>query len=298
MTRETSFYKGLRFSSTVQSGAAMVESILILSLMVVLLTAIPSIAKRQDVRQTTVDANRYATWEMTVAMDTDRELIIDRFYSAPDAPIRSVQAEQDDNIFWQNQNTPLLRDHAFIAATAPRPVSSQQRNGNSLVDSRSIKLDVFERAADTGSVADIITGTIRTVSDWTGSSNAIAPNRGIVQAVLSVGDGNRGLNEDGLPQECSEANENSIDCLSIGSAILVDGWEAATDEETEEGAQAMVPTQLLDPLGNMLDAISLVPLLKEFEDMDDSFGCVNTSLLPTKELTGTLETTVGVPNEC
>jgi len=293
-------------SWAMQSGAAMVESVLILSLMVVLLSAIPSIAKRQDVRQTTVDANRYSTWEMTVSSAVDRELVIDRFYSAPNASIRSTQTEQIENHFWSNQITPLTRVHAFTAAAASNQVPTQgdandlagDSTHHSLVDSRSVKLDVFERAADAGIVAETITGTIRTVSDWTGHSNAIAPNRGIVQTALSVGIGNRGLSEEGQAVGCSGANESASDCLSVRSAILVDGWEASTEADIEAGAQAMVPTKLIDPIGEMLDVVSIFPLFEEFEDMDDAFGCVNTSLLPTKELSGAISTTVGTPNEC
>jgi len=83
-----------------QKGAAMVESVLIVASLVVLLVAIPKLAKYQDVRQVTVDASRYATWQMTVSEATDREKIIDRMFSEPDAPIRSQNSELGENLFW------------------------------------------------------------------------------------------------------------------------------------------------------------------------------------------------------
>ena len=258
--------------------------VLILSLMLILFAAMPYISKRQDVRQTTVDANRYATWQMTVSTSVDRELVIDRFFSDPNSPIRSIQTNVNENSFWNNQNTPLIRERAFVAANAQNTGFMGSNNHPSLVDPRSVTLKVFERAADAGEVADTIIQTVRTVSNWTGSPNAIAPNRGIVETELSVGTDQNGINN-GLTH-------------SIRSAMLVDGWEAANDAEVEDGAKTMVPTQLLEPLGAALNAISVVPLLKEFEDMDDNFGCVNTSLLPTKELSGSISTTVGTPHAC
>lgn len=281
-----------------QAGAALVESILIIAIMVVLLVGIPSIAKRQDVRQSTVDANRYTTWEMTVANSTDRELVIDRFFADPGASIRSAPTELDENRFWQTGSTPLIRQNAFLSAASNDEFTQPIRAHQSLVDPRSVRLEVFERAADAGAVADTITGTVRTVSDWTGYSDAIAPNRGIVQTALSVGVGDRAAQSGNQPAQCSGIVGAADGCISVRNALLVDGWEAENDAAIKEGAQAMVPSKLLDPLGEVLDAISVVPLLKEFKDMDDSFGCVNTSLLPTKELTGNISTATGNPHDC
>lgn len=283
----------------IQSGAAMVESIVILSMMVGLLVAIPSIAKRQDVRQSTVDANRYTTWEMTVSTTADREQVIDRFFAEPDAAIRSAPTELTDNLFWQNRHTPLVREHAFMPANDAPGSTSSENIGGSLIDRRSVKLEIFERAADAGLIPDTITSTIRTVSDWTGRSNAIAPNRGIVQTALSVGVGDRtSAASDNQGVQCSGIVDAADGCLLVRNALLVDGWEAENNAAIEEGAQVMVPTHLLDPLGEVLNVVSVVPLLKEFKDMDDSFGCVNTTLLPTQALTGDISNTVGVPNEC
>ncbi len=284
-------------SKHTQSGAALVESILIISVMIGLLVAIPSIAKRQDIRQSTVDASRYTTWQMTVSNAADRELVIDRFFAEPDASIRSVQAELDENVFWRDQNTPLVREEAFLSVNSDARLTRNINTGESLVNLNSINLEVFEQAADAGAIPDTITRTIRTVSDWTGGSNVIAANRGIVQTALSVGlgEGEQGNNQ---RVQCSGIGGAADGCFSASNAILVDGWEAKNNAAIEEGAKAMVPTKLLDSFGEVLDALSVVPLLKEFKHMDDSFGCVNSTLLPTKELTGEISATEGVPHAC
>ena len=281
-------------SKQMQRGAAMVESVLIIAVMVILLVAIPKLAKYQDVRQTTVDASRYATWQMTVSETADREKIIDRMFSRPDAAIRSQNTELDNNPFWRSSQRPLIRDQAFTPVQSSAAQTNQNNAIDSFVDVRSVTLKTVENSTSAGVTANAITGTVRTVSDWLGDSDAIASNRGIVQSNVSVAV-NQSSEGEATTMNCGF---NDIQCLSVSSSMLVDGWEAADLSSVERGAQVMVPTQLLKPIGRALSLVSVVPLLKEFKEIDDSFGCVNSRVLPTKELSGDLAGVVGASHVC
>ena len=277
-----------------QIGAAMVESMLIFSIMTLLLVAIPKLAKYQDVRQTTMDASRYATWQMPISNVVDREKIIDRMFSRADSPIRSQNSEVGENIYWNWNNQPLIRDNAFIPVASSQTLSNSNRVSESLVDKRTVVVGTTQQSTSPGSTANVVTDTVRTVSNWLGDSDAIAPNRGIVRSDISVA-----LNASPIEgQTTINCGEDSIECLSLSSSILVDGWEAEDSQAVEEGTQVMVPTKLLKPVGQALSVVSVVPLLKEFEEIDDSFGCVNTSTLPTKELTGELRGSEESTHEC
>lgn len=277
-----------------QRGAAMVETVLIVAGMVILLVAIPKLAKYQDVRQATVDASRYATWQMTVSEAPDREKIIERMFSKPDSPIRSQNTELSENTFWRSARRPLIRDHALTPVGPSQALANLNNVGESLVDLRSVALSTTEQSASTGAVASTITSTVQTVSNWLGDSDAIAPNRGIVKSAISVAI--NANSTDGQGQV--ECGVGAAECMSISSSILVDGWEAKDSDAIETGAQVMVPTKLLKPIGEALSLVSVVPLLKEFEHIDDSFGCVNTTTLPTKELSGELADSGGDAHEC
>lgn len=276
-----------------QTGVAMVESVLIVMGMTVLLVTLPKLAKYQDVRQMTVDASRYANWQMTVSEAASREKIIDRMYSQSDAPIRSQNSALNDNAFWRTTQRPLIRDQAFTPVQTPG-TGANQLASDTLVDIRSIGVRTTQQAESTGWVGNTITNTVRAVSNWLGESDAIAPNRGIVKSEISIA-----LNSNSAEgQAVIDCSGGMIECMSISSSILVDGWEAEDSSAVENGAQVMVPTKLLKPIGAAFSAVSVVPLLKEFEDLDDAFGCVNSASLPTKELTGGLAESEGLPHEC
>ena len=259
-----------------QTGAAMIEAVLICVAMVSLLVAIPKLALHQDVRQATVDASRYAAWQMTVSNEIDREKVIDRIFSKTDSPIRSDNSQLEANAFWQHRDTPLVRDHAFTPVTSASNPQNIGPFNQSMVDTRTLNVSTRHGASSPGAVADTVTGTIRTVSNWLGDSGAIAPDRGIIESGIEIAV--RSGHADGSGSlDC--ANE-SVSCLSSSSAILVDGWEAKDSEAVEEGAQVMVPSQLLKPVGQALSWVSVIPLLKEFRNFDDGLGCVNTTSLP------------------
>ncbi len=266
-----------------QYGAAMVESVLIIAGMVVLLVAIPKLAKYQDVRQSAVDASRYATWQMTVSEEADREKILDRMFSDPNAPIRSQTTQLPGNAFWQYSRQPLVRNQAFTPVQSSG-VTQASESSESMVDLRSVNVTTTQRASSAGGVADTISGTVRTVSDWLGRSDAIAPNRGIVMSDIRVAISDPTTRDDEA-QTCGTA---ATRCVSTSTSILVDGWEAKNSQALEAGAQVMVPSKLLKPIGRAMSAVAVVPLLKEFKDFDEGLGCINTTTLPTKELTGEL----------
>jgi len=263
-----------------QRGAALTESVLVIAGMVGLVSVIPMLAKFQDVRHATVNASRYAAWEMTVSDGrADRELLIDRFFSEPNAPIRAHATPLTTPSFWNAETIPLVRDQVLMPASR-----SAQTTPSELVNRATVNLDSLERSASLGYVGDTVTGTIRTVSGWLGESDAIASNKGIVNATVSIG-----LNtQSALPLGNVACGDAAGGCVGTSTSLLVDGWSAANESRVANGAQVMVPTKVLKPIGRALSVVSAIPLLKEFKEIDEGFGCVNTQSLPTQELTGSL----------
>lgn len=272
----------------------MTESILLVAAMVLMLVAIPRLSKYQDIRQATVDASRYATWQMTVSEAASREQIVDRMFSTPSAAIQSENTTSSENPYWRLDRRPLVREHALIPVYANETTSDLNAVADSIVDIENVSITTTERSASTGAVANAIASTVRTVSGWFGDSDEIAPNRGIVNSKITVGL-NRNSSDDTTPVECSVV---ANDCLSISSSMLVDGWQAEDSLDIERGVQTMVPTTLLKPIGRVLSLASAVPLLEEFKDIDESFGCVNTSTLPTKEMSGQIVENSEQRHEC
>jgi len=280
-------------SSSNEIGAALVESVVVIVAMVALMVALPMLSKYQDIRQSTLDASRYATWQMTVAEEPSRELIIDRFYKDPSSPIRSALSENSVNPYWRHSNLPLVREQAFTPVT--RSVDSIVGTGNDsgIVELNSLSLQVADRVESTGQISELATRVIRQVSGWLGESDAIASNRGIVSAAVSIGV------SDGFERASSgSCSEGASGCVTASTAILIDGWEAADDLETRDGAEVLVPTTLLKPVGRLLSVVGVVPLLKEFKEIDRSFGCINSTSIPTKELTGELQAEGGDSHAC
>ena len=82
-----------------ESGAALTETVVMLTVLIPLALGVSMIGKMMDVKQTTVQASRYAVWESTVhdAMPTDMDV---RFFGDISNPIVSDPA--DDAAFAPN----------------------------------------------------------------------------------------------------------------------------------------------------------------------------------------------------
>ncbi len=271
-------------SKSTQAGAALVESVIILSGLIGLLALLPQLAKLQALRQSAVEAGRYTSWQLSVGEQPSRESVAARFFIQPDADLTSENSSVDF-LVTERSISPRVRRHAFD------PISQESENelpslGSGMINLNTLTVHAENNAEHPGTLVESGVNTIRRVSNWLGNSDAIASGQGIVKHTLAF------ATHGPTPMASSNADcsENSIFCFSAESALLIDGWEAADNHETEHAAAVLVPTTLLKPLGATLAKVSAVPLLKEFSKMGAGFGCVNTTALPTKELSGEIVT--------
>ena len=78
-----------------QTGAALVESFFICGVLTIFLIGIPMLGKSIDLKQTTIQASRYAAWEKTVYVDSTQVDQVDtRFFKDASAPISSSAQAQ------------------------------------------------------------------------------------------------------------------------------------------------------------------------------------------------------------
>lgn len=273
-----------------QTGAALVESIIIICGLIGLLALFPQLAKLQSIRQSAVEASRYANWQLTVGEQASRESVANRLFIAPNAALQSditASAFRASN----PSTNPRARSHAF------KPLAENSHNelpslGRTSIELSTLTIRTDNNAEKPGKLIESGVKTIRKVSDWLGDSDAIAGGRGIVKHTVAFATHGQ-ESENQIAGDCSK---DSVFCFTAHSALLIDGWEAADNKETEDAAAVLVPTTLLKPLGDTLAKVSAVPLLKEFSKMGAGFGCINTTVLPTKELSGgitTIESEIG-----
>lgn len=268
-----------------QTGAALVESIIIICGLIGLLALLPQLAKLQSIRHSAVEASRYSSWQLSVGEQASRESVANRLFIAPNAALQSeikATASQAAN----PSTKPRARRYAFT------PLVENSHNELPSLSSSSIDLSTLTIQADNnaekpGKLIESAVTTIRKVSDLLGDSDAIASGRGIVKHTVAFATHGR-ESQKRIAGDCSK---DSVFCFTSHSALLIDGWEAADDKATEDAAAVLVPTTLLKPLGETLAKVSAVPLLKEFSKMGAGFGCINTTVLPTKELSGGIVST-------
>ncbi|MCW8206172.1 hypothetical protein D8B24_03680 [Verminephrobacter aporrectodeae subsp. tuberculatae] len=120
------------FRGAPQQGQALVEFLTISAAVLGLFLLMPMIGKYQDIAHATHMASRYAAFDATVHNDAKNnfkpeaqlaEEVRRRYFSNPDAPIRTGDATGDDSQTQQNplwtdpRGKPLIRNFADVAVT-------------------------------------------------------------------------------------------------------------------------------------------------------------------------------------
>ena len=80
-----------------EKGAALVETVVLLMLLIPLALGLPMLGKMIDLKQTTVQASRYAAWESTVHDDMPADMNV-RFFGDINNPIDG--SDESPNALW------------------------------------------------------------------------------------------------------------------------------------------------------------------------------------------------------
>ena len=251
-----------RASSADQRGAAMAETIVLMSVMLPLMFAIPMIGKLVDLRQSAVQAARYAAWESTVHEHLDAPAqLSERFFGDGGAPITTAPGDGGANALWGD------------GAAAPGARSGLSARTDVRVRDANVTTLTYGDAGYQARLAKGLGSAIETVGGALGALGGTwdIGDTSIQQSGVRVGVDRNGWMADVLGQGTSEFEEHAV--------ILSDNW-AAGAERAEKRVEALVPATVLDPVGDVLSLAGNVPFLKELQGLGDAFGHVDMEQLP------------------
>ncbi|MBT2990011.1 MAG: hypothetical protein KME65_13740 [Candidatus Thiodiazotropha sp. (ex Ctena orbiculata)] len=261
-----------------QQGNATVETILIATVAVPLLTGIPLIGKIADINNTTTQSSRYLAWEQTIAgpnYKSSDQLEIEvrnRFFARPDLQIRTDQ----DRLTDEESENPLWTGYGY----------QEDDEANRLV---SLDSSVTQSVTNVrpNSIAGTLSSGIKTIGDtmagFTGGEWDIEEN-GLYTGMVTIEVASNPIMSSGFDCDDQES-ESAIVCVRRSNTIYADGWDAENAAHAANRSRTFVPAGALEPVGNTLaDIATLVPFFADIQglrsDNNGGFGYVNPNVLP------------------
>ena len=271
---------------TTYQGSALTEVVVLMLVMVPLAFTIPMLGKLIDLKQSSIQASRYLTWQQTHApsQSADATSRVDdlnrRFFSSPESAITSVVGDTTDQ--------PLSENLLWGRSGGNRSAGEYQGmwGGLGFTDDVTLDLQQTRITQQGGELPTIAAATTRSIDATTGFVEALSGANWDVEAngMVSINVAISARLGELLGSESSTCGEqqtsNNEFCLEIGSAILADGWSASSARQAKERTQTFVPATILEPAGRFLSAFGTLPVLKELKSLDKAFGRVDTEVLP------------------
>lgn len=238
--------------------------------LVPLFVLMPTLVKTTDVKLATVQAVRYGAWEQTIRAEAKGGAVLAdemnrRFYAEPDTAIRTDQGNNNaQNLFW-------------TGAGLDGPLVNTAENDTLSVED--IDSNVGGIAGTVGFVVSTLGETLGLLvsdSEWGLGANGIHT----VNIELNVE--NAAQISEGLQgQDCQGGIDQVSRCMRTRSAILVDTWGASGPDQVTSRVRSLVPTGVLEPVGDALALIGeALPLFQELEGLEGAFGEVKPDVLP------------------
>jgi hypothetical protein len=267
-----------------QNGNATVETILIATVAVPLLTGIPLVGKIADVNNTTAQSSRYLAWEQTIAGDSYKPNerleaeVRHRFMARPDLQIRTsldeLTEEESENPLWsgfgRNEDDEENRLVSFDSTLTTR------------VDN-----------VRPSSIAGTLSAGIHTIGDTmasiTGGNWDIEEN-GMITGTVSLEVTGNSIMSSGVDCNDQESDE-TVACVRRSNTIFVDSWDAENAGHAAERSRSFVPAGALEPVGDALaNIVTLVPFFADIQglrsDSNGGFGYINPNVLPMDRYAG------------
>lgn len=265
-----------------QTGNAAVETILVATVMVPLLTGIPLIGKLADIDNATTQASRYLAWEQTVAspegsnqtqvsMETE---IRNRFFAKPDLQIRTEQQQQTD----EDAINPMWSGYGFS--------DDDNEAVDRMVDqASSVTYQLNNNQPDSlaGTLSTSIVAMGNAMSNISGGEWNLE-DRGLYTGSVSIEVSKTAFLLSG--NDCNgDESETITACIKRANTIFVDSWEAGNARQAGNRSRAFVPAGALEPIGNgMANIVARVPFFSDLSglrsDGNGGFGYVNPNVLP------------------
>lgn len=244
-----------------------------MTVMVPVLFGVVMIGKLVDLKQTTEQAVRYAAWESTVHPSNSPNslqpfAIKERFFGAPDNAIQSVGSEAGANRLWgEPGNNRVPQSHwqtySSIEINEAGASGAPYQHG---VGQSSIAMNVGQQIARSGEVLDGIAD-----NEWGLSAN------GLVRSEVKV----EVKQNDWLASADAQCGAVDVSgCVRSSSVILADGWSASDDGQASRRVKSLVPGSALEPVGDALSLVGVIPMFKELKGLKNAFGHVDMEALP------------------
>ena len=264
-----------------QSGAALAETVVLMLVLMPIMFGVPMIGKLIDLRQTTVQASRYAAWEGTVgdAKVAPRDVKA-RFFSDPMVALGGDASAP--NLLWGGGTS---SEEAADAPNMPEVESQTLKNYWSAAHTV-VELDEntggaipYSSAYNSGAegkfalnIEELVNGIAETTADLTGGSwmDKNSQTKGMLRADVRA--------------DVKENGWFGPLIFSDATVIMHDNWSAGNDDMAADRARAMVPAGVLRTIGSTISKFGNFPLFKELKGMDESFGYVDMRPLPDSEI--------------
>jgi hypothetical protein len=254
-----------------QSGSAMTEFVVLGLVLVPAFTLMPLMGKVASINQTTIQASRYAAWEMTVTDKSQTQLrneVENRFFVDADVMLN------------QNQGKGVIISHnALWSGVSKNQNGSQNRLFTAGKKNLFLNIDDGEIPNKAGGF--LVKGVhgmgalSSVISDakWDLRTNGLYD----VQVRANIGSNQFFAGK----KDCLDKNNSAVfACVHRNNAILVDTWSAESAEQVEERTMSLVPLGILRPVGNALALLGKLPMITDIAGLEDAFGQVQPDVLP------------------
>ncbi|MCU7866852.1 MAG: hypothetical protein KZQ92_23105 [Candidatus Thiodiazotropha sp. (ex Lucinoma borealis)] len=261
-----------------QNGNATVETILIATVMVPLLTGIPLLGKMADINNTTAQSSRYLAWEQTINGSSHKSAALletevnSRFFARPDLPIRTNRGELTE----VERTNPMWTGYGY----------DEEEETNRLVDfGQGMRTQVVNESPESlaGTLSSGIATIGRTMARITGGEWNIEEH-GLYTGTISTEVASNAYLTAGVDCQGRES-ETVTACVSRSNTIYVDAWDASNAEHAGRRARTFVPAGALEGVGNAVaGVVGAIPFFADIRglraDGNGGFGYVNPNVLP------------------
>ena len=264
-------------------GSSMTEFAVLTLAMLPIMIGIPMVGKMIDLKQTTINASRYAAWEATVSNGYDTADQIDsRFFQEADSQIKTQAVQNASNRLWGETSSVapgsyLEKGAVRITDNSAAADALQVNISNSVGGGSNNGVKFGGVVKDAGDILSWAPGT-----DWGINGDGLL--RAAVQVKVKQ---NHLLNQSN--SACFEEGK-TFACMTAANSIMVDNWSASSDYQAARRARSFVPTTAIRDVSDILAAIGEVPVfaeLKGFKRKNGKFGFGHVDMTPLPRLLGT-----------
>ena len=270
---------------------------------------LPLMGKVSNINQTTIQASRYAAWEMTVTDKSKADLLHEiehRFYTDPTVLLSKTQKQAvsksvSQNNLWTgaankinntvNSGAPQNTNSSNTTNSAQTQSSNQNANGSQNTNTgpnrlftaglNNVFLDVDEDEIPNKAGGALVKGVeaVGALGGTIPDSEWDLETRGLYNVKVRANI-NSNTYFSGTKDCTNKDNSAVFACVYRNNAILVDGWSSRDADQVEERTRSLVPLGMLKPLGKALSLLGKLPMLTELESLEDAFGYIEPDILP------------------